>query len=98
VKSLGSLYVGKLEYYHRYFLPIIEKGWTQETERPFRQGSCLVFRVPFTHPGFYIGKWIKGTHIGDWDDEAIDRAIFDAMVSREAWKPEDGAYDEFFKD
>ena len=97
MKSRGSFYAGKLEYYHRQLLPIIEKGWTQETEPPYRKGSCLVLRIPFTHPGYYFGIWKKST-VDVWDDSSIDDALFDAMVAREAWKPQDGMYDEFFKE
>jgi hypothetical protein len=34
-----------------------------------------------------------------WDDaEAIDALISKAMKGRTAWTPEDGDYDEFFKE
>ena len=73
MKVFGSLYVGKLEYYHRNVLPVIEKGWTQETEFPYRKGSCLVFRLPKTHPGYYVGVWTdKGLPEYD-EDGAADR-------------------------
>lgn len=97
MKTIGSLYVGKLEYYHRKPLPIIELGKTQETEFPYRHGRCLVFRVPFTKPGVYIGllfKSAKNPHM--LTDEDIDLLLLNAMRARTAWKPEDGAYDETF--
>jgi len=53
--NLGILYGQVLKYPHRKFLPIVEKGWTHEIEEPFRRGSCLVFRFPFTKPGLVIG-------------------------------------------
>ena len=98
MKSYGSLYGGRLEYWHRNVLPIVEIGTTQETEYPFRLGKCLVFRVPFTHPGYYLGVWVKHPRIDRDDDDAIDHLLSEAMRSRSAWKPEDGAYDDFFKD
>jgi hypothetical protein len=55
MKEIGALYVDTLKYPHRNFLPILEKGWTNEIEEPYRRGSCLVFRFPFTKPGFIIG-------------------------------------------
>lgn len=59
MKEIGALYVDTLKYPHRSFLPILEKGWTNEIEEPFRKGSCLVFRFPFTKPGFVIGLFGK---------------------------------------
>ena len=98
MKNYGPLYVGTLKYYHRKPLPILEKGWTQETEYPWRKGACLVFRFPFTKPGLYIGLWKKGSKLQHEDDSEIDFLLADAMRSREAWKPEDGRYDAFFKE
>jgi hypothetical protein len=98
MRTRGALYGGKLEYWHRKALPIVEVGTTQETEYPFRLGKCLVFRVPFTHPGFYLGAWVSNPRIHRDDDDAIDHLLAEAMRSRSAWKPEDGAYDDFFKD
>jgi hypothetical protein len=99
MKTLGPLYVGKLNYYHKKLLPIVEVGTTQETDMPFRVGHCLVFRVPFTIPGYYIGvlfKTVKDPNLLTDDD--VDEIIEKAMRGRTAWRPEDGAYDEFFKE
>jgi len=84
MKSFGPLYVGKLEYYHRHFLPIIEKGWTQETDDKFRVGHCLVFRLPFTHPGFYIG-WFYSEVEDPYSltEDEIDQIIAKAMMGRD---------------
>lgn len=72
MKSIGPLYVDVLQYYHRKALPIIEKGWTQEAEYPFRQSkACLVFRVPFTKPGFVLGLWKKPDGVV-YDEDADD--------------------------
>jgi hypothetical protein len=57
MQSLGPLYVQKIEYPHRKLTPFIEKGWTNEIEEPYRLGTCLVFRIPFTKPGFVLGYW-----------------------------------------
>lgn len=97
MKTFGPLYGGKLRYWHKKFLPIIEKGSTQETELPFRAGHCLVFRVPFTTVGVYAGilfKTVSDPHL--LTDEDIDLLMMKAMKGRKAWKPEDGAYDEIF--
>lgn len=99
MKTFGPLYVGTLQYYHNKFLPIIEKGKTQETELPYRIGHCLVFRFPFTKPGFYIGilfRTVKDPHL--LTDEDIDLLMSNAMRGRTAWTPDDGLYDEFFKE
>lgn len=84
MKTLGPLYVGKLNYYHRKFLPIIEVGSTQETDLPYRYGHCLVFRVPFTIPGYYIGILFNTVKNPLWDlsDEDIDEIISKALKAR----------------
>lgn len=97
MKTLGPLYGGKLRYWHRKFLPIVEKGHTQETELPFRKGHCLVFRAPFTTIGVYFGilfKTVADPHT--LTDEDIDLLVAKAMKGRTAWTPSDGAYDDFF--
>ena len=98
MKTLGPLYGGRLEYYHNKFLPIIEIGTTQETGSRYRLGKCLVFRVPFTKPGYYIGAFYHTPDIHGDDNESIDELISKAMKGRTAWTPEYGDYDEFFKD
>lgn len=96
MKTFGLLYVGSLKYWHKKFFPLIEVGTTQETEMPYRKGKCLVFRLPFTHPGFFIGVWVNRPDVSWDDDDKIDTLLSEAMRSRTAWKPEDGAYDETF--
>jgi hypothetical protein len=83
MKTLGPLYAGKLEYYHRKFLPIVETGKTQETTMPYRYGHCLVFRLPFTKPGFYLGFLFKTVNDPRLlTDEDIDLLISNAMKGR----------------
>jgi len=97
MKTFGPLYVGTLQYWHRKALPIVEVGATQETEAPFRKGRCLVFRFPFTHPGYYAGVLYKGVEDSHFlTDDEIDDIMVKAMRGRTAWTPKDGAYDEFF--
>lgn len=98
MKTFGPLYGGKLKYYHKKFLPIVEKGSTQETELPYRRGHCLVFRAPFTTSAVYFGilfKTVADPHL--LTDEDIDLLMSKAMRGRTAWTPKDGAYDEFFE-
>lgn len=83
MRTLGPLYGGKLEYYHRKALPIIEIGKTQETEHPYRRGRCFVFRIPFTKPGVYAGvlfKTVKDPHL--LTDEDVDLLISNALKGR----------------
>jgi hypothetical protein len=96
MKNIGPLYVGRLEYWHRKPLPVLEVGSTTETDFPYRLGKCLVFRLPFTHPGYYLGLWVKKTNIHPDDEDAIDALLSSAMKSRTAWEPEDGFFDEIF--
>ena len=77
-------------------MPIVEVGTTQETEMPYRKGKCLVFRAPFTEPGYYLGLWVKKPKIEWEDDDLIDHLLANAMKSRKAWTPEEGAYDDVF--
>ena len=79
MKSYGSIYAGKLKYYHKKPLPILEKGWTQETEFPFRKGNCLIFRAPFTIPGVYVGLWKKGSRLEFEDEDVINDRLSSIM-------------------
>lgn len=82
MKSIGPLYGDVIQYYHRNFLPIVEKGWTQETEHPFRQSkACLVFRFPFTKPGFVLGLWKRSE--GFVHDEDADDMLARALSLRD---------------
>lgn len=89
MKTFGPLYGGKLYYYHRHFLPFVEVGHTQETDLPFRKGHCLVFRVPFTKPGYYAGvlfKTIDDPHL--LTDEDVDLLLIKAMGARDEHREE----------
>lgn len=96
MKAFGPLYGGKLRYWHKKAFPIIEIGSTQETERPFRIGKCLVFRAPFTEPGYYVGLFYKKAKVNADDEFAIDALLSEAIGGRKAWEPEDGLFDEAF--
>jgi hypothetical protein len=87
MKTFGPLYVGKLEYYHRNFLPIVEVGLTQEIDMPYRRGRCLVFRAPFTKPGFYAGilrNIVKDPHL--LTEEDVDLLMIKALNAHEVQK------------
>ena len=45
--------------------PLMERGWTQETEEPWRKGSAVVLRAPFSRRAVSIGRW---TSEGSEDD------------------------------
>lgn len=94
MKSYGPLYAGTLQYWHKKLFPIFEVGTTQETEGRWRFGKCVVARVPFTTTGYYLGVWYHTPDLIDEDDE--DSLLSKALSGRTAWKPEDGAYDDFF--
>lgn len=85
MKTIGTLYVDKIEYWHKHFWPIVEVGHTQETTRPYRQGHCLVFRLPWTHPGYVIGMWV-GSDVHPDDDDAVDDALAKAMRINSDWE------------
>lgn len=95
--TLGPLYGGSLRYWHKKFLPIIEKGTTQETEMPYRRGKCLVFRLPYTNKGIYLGvlfKTVANPRL--LTDEDIDLLMEKALNVRTVWTPDKGSYDEAF--
>jgi len=70
--NIGSLYGQIIKYPHRNALPIVEKGWTNEIDEPYRKGSCLVFRLPFTKPGLVIGWFGRAQD----ETEALTAAIW----------------------
>jgi hypothetical protein len=82
VKTFGPLYVDTLKYPSTFkFFPIIDKGWTNETEEPYRKGKCLVFRLPYTITGLIVGIWGKPTNLNE--EEALMAALFGHEVSLE---------------
>ena len=97
MKTIWRIYFGRLRYWHRKFLPLLEIGKTQETEYPFRWGRSLVFRIPFTEHGYYVGLLFNSAKDPrSLTDEDVDLLILNAMRGRTAWTPKDGKYDEFF--
>lgn len=71
MKSIGPLYVDSLKLKHP-VLPLVEWGWSQETEEPFRESAlCIVFWVPFVPRGYAIGIWGKPTD----EESAITKAL-----------------------
>lgn len=96
MKTFGPLYAGTLRYWHKKAFPVVEVGSTQETEYPYRKGKCLVFRAPFTEPGYYLGVFYKTPDVHPDDDDTIDALLSEAMKGRKAWEPEDGFFDEIF--
>ena len=60
MKSTGIFYAQKMQYPPKFkTLPIVEIGWTQETEDPYRKGYCIVFKPPFTVWAAAVGIWGK---------------------------------------
>ena len=70
--DIGPLYVQVIKYPHRKPLPVVEKGWSHEIEEPYRKGSCLVFRLPYTKHGLVFGLWGASQE----EDEALTAAIW----------------------
>lgn len=89
MKSYKSLYFDTLKYPHKNTLPIVEKGWTKETEEPFRKGNCLVFRLPWTTKGYIFGIWGRPTNLSEVDAliEAIEARVIDLEVVRDIHEP-----------
>lgn len=55
--DLGRLYVTKTTFPELEELPLAVRGWTAETDEPWRIGKCLILRVPFSRTGLAIGWW-----------------------------------------
>lgn len=74
MKTFGRLYADKLKYPETFgFFPIVDKGWTHETEEPYRRGTCLVLRFPYTTPGLILGIWGKASNLDE--EDALLRAL-----------------------
>ena len=50
---------------------LVVRGWTQETEEPFRTAKPLIFRLP-NHKAFVYGKW---TGTAPDEETALNRAM-----------------------
>lgn len=79
MKTIGPLYAAKIRYWHTRAFPVVEVGWTQETEPPFRRGKCLVFRAPFTEHGVALGLFYHTPDIHPDDDDAVDNLLSNAL-------------------
>lgn len=53
---MHGLFAHLLEYPSRK-VPLMERGWTQETEEPWRKGVSVVLRAPFTRRAVALGIW-----------------------------------------
>ena len=62
VHEVGKHFYWQRLYWHSDNPPLFHKTTTQEIERPYRHGTSLVVRVPFTKIALVMGKWrsIKG--------------------------------------
>lgn len=49
-------FISSVRYAHRGW-PWIETGTTNEIEPPYRGGSSLVVRLPFTRVALVVGRW-----------------------------------------
>lgn len=59
MKSAGKLYLDIIQYpiYKNRF--IVEKGWTNETDHPYRHGTCVIVKPPFIAKAMVFGVWGK---------------------------------------
>ena len=71
MKSIGPLYADSLKLNHP-IRRLFERGWSQETEEPYRQSRfCLVFWVPFIPRGYAFGVW--GAPVDE--EQALENAL-----------------------
>jgi len=71
MKSAGKLYVDIINYPIYKNKLIVEKGWSNETEEPYRHGTCLVVKPPLVEKAFVVGVWGKP----QTEDDALSQAI-----------------------
>lgn len=71
VHQIGkNRFIQTMQYPSRKF-PIVDRGFTQEIEWPFRKGSSWVIRVPLSRLALVLGKWT-----GSLDEqEALESAL-----------------------
>jgi hypothetical protein len=66
---------------------LVVRGWTQETEKPFRTSEPLIFRLPF-HKAVVFGRW-TGTQPDE--ESALNNAIQGRVLTDEdfqnGWEP-----------
>jgi hypothetical protein len=66
---------------------IVVRGWSQETENPFRTSNPLIFRLPF-NKALVLGKW---TGLQPDEETALNNAIQGRVLSdedfEEGWEP-----------
>ncbi len=55
-KEVGTLFVHRMRYPSTDF-PLMERGHSQEIDHPFRKGSSIVVRIPFSTAAVVVGKW-----------------------------------------
>lgn len=51
--------------------PIIDRGYTQEIEWPYRKGDSLVLRIPFARKALVVGKWVGTVD----EQDALETAV-----------------------
>ena len=68
--------------YPRRDVPLTEIGETQEQGYPWREGTCRVFRLPFSRHAIAIGKWT-----GQQPHETVDGTA--SLTFRPLDHPED---------
>jgi len=60
MKSIGIFYAQRMKYPPKFKkFPLVEVGWTTETEEPYRKGYCIVFKAPFMIQALALGIWGK---------------------------------------
>lgn len=58
MKTFGPFYADTMKYPPKYkWLPLVEVGWTNETEEPYRKGRCLVLKPPLANTALVAGVW-----------------------------------------
>ena len=59
MNSFGKLYADVINYPIYKNRLIVEKGWSNETDEPYRKGTCLVIKLPLLSKAFVLGFWGK---------------------------------------
>lgn len=75
MRSIGKLYVDIINYPILFNKFKVEKGWTNETDEPYRRGTCVVIKPPFMNKAGVLGLW--------GDPQTEEKALMGAINARE---------------
>lgn len=80
-KSIGQFWVEWLTSANAVELPLVFRGLGLEKRQPWRQGPCIVVRIPWTRFGVALGRWTGQAPVED--DFYGERLAFRPLTGQE---------------